>query len=91
MTILRNVLGVVGALALLYAGLALWIYPWLQFGLAVAVCAGCVIGLEFCRAVEKDRMRKGRDEVWQRRIKTDARWDRFYGLKPWPTDDEERV
>lgn len=65
MTALRTTLALLGSLAFGYAAVALWLLPWLTFGVALAICAACVIGLELCRAIEKDRERARDREVWR--------------------------
>lgn len=74
MTAARAALAILGTASFTYAALALWWLPWLDFGVSVAISAACVIGLELCRAIKKDRerQRQYREQVWQRRI-DDAR------------------
>jgi hypothetical protein len=58
MTIIRAIFWIVGTLAAGYAMAALWLLPWLDFGVAVAVCSACVIGLGLVRAIEADKRRE---------------------------------
>lgn len=58
MSTIRTALAILGTCALLYAAVALWLLPWLDFGVSMAICAACMIGLELCRVVEKDRQRE---------------------------------
>lgn len=57
MTAIRTTLALLGTCAFGYAAVALWLLPWLDFGVSVAVCAACVIGLGLVRAIETDRQR----------------------------------
>lgn len=93
---IRALLGIVGGFSTAYAIAALIPAAGLtvrDFGVAVAICAACVIGIGLIRAVQSDRerMRAYRAAVWQRRIAeapphlTIIKGD----LKPWPVGDDE--
>ena len=69
MSVIRHTLAVIGFLALIYAALALWLLPWLDFGVAVAITASCVIGLELCRAVQIDQDKQRHPSNWRRSYK----------------------
>lgn len=66
MTALRVLLGVVGVVAFVYAWPALFLIGPEDFGVAIAISAGCVLALELVRAIQTDReadqeqMRRGR-------------------------------
>lgn len=85
-------LGVAAGSAILHLG------PKLA-GLGIAITAAAVLLLELCNAIRRDRerMRRGREAVWQRRIEEtpgairggkDPAW--LVGMKPWPVGDDER-
>jgi hypothetical protein len=57
MTAIRVILWIIGTLAAGYAMAALWLLPWLDFGVSVALSASCVIGLGLVRAIDTDRQR----------------------------------
>jgi hypothetical protein len=73
MTALRVLLGVVGVVAFVYAWPALFLISELDFGVAIAISAGCVLAWELVRVIQTDReadrenMRRGRQQVWARR------------------------
>lgn len=72
MSTVIKLLAVLAGLSVGYAIPALFFVSQTAFGVGVAVAAGCwlvIEGIKFGRRWSGDRLRAGRDEVWQARVR----------------------